>query len=83
MARNAGVVRSPLHGITVRELVVLADMATGKTISSIARSLYMSDRAVEKHIGAVFTKLGLGEEDDVNRRVMAVLTFLDATARTR
>jgi hypothetical protein len=43
----------------------------------------MSERAVEKHVGAVFTKLGLSEEDDVNRRVMAVLTFLDATARTR
>jgi DNA-binding NarL/FixJ family response regulator len=83
MARKAGEERSPLHGLTEREHEVLAAMATGKTNSSIARSLYMSDRAVEKHIGAVFTKLGLGEEDDVNRRVMAVLTFLDATARTR
>jgi hypothetical protein len=41
----------------------------------------MSDRAVEKHIGSVFQKLGLVEEGEVNRRVMAVLAFLDATGR--
>ena len=83
MARKAGEARCPLHGLTDREHEVLAAMATGRTNSSIARSLFMSERAVEKHIGAVFTKLGLSEEDDVNRRVMAVLTFLDATAQTR
>ena len=80
LARKAVDARSPLQGLTDREHEVLAAMATGRTNSSIARSLYMSERAVEKHIGAVFTKLGLSEEDDVNRRVMAVLTFLDATA---
>ena len=83
LARRAAEARSPLHGLTDREREVLAAMATGRTNSSIARTLFMSERAVEKHIGAVFTKLGLGEEDDVNRRVMAVLTFLDATAHTR
>ena len=83
VARHAGEARSPLHGLTDREHEVLAAMATGRTNGSIARTLFMSERAVEKHVGAVFTKLGLGEEDDVNRRVMAVLTFLDATARTR
>ena len=80
MARKAGEARSPLQGLTDREHEVLAAMATGRTNSSIARTLHMSDRAVEKHIGAVFTKLGLGEEADVNRRVVAVLTYLDATA---
>ena len=83
MARTAGDERSPLQGLTDREHEVLAAMATGRTNGSIARALFMSERAVEKHIGAVFTKLGLTEEDDVNRRVMAVLTFLDATAHSR
>jgi DNA-binding NarL/FixJ family response regulator len=83
LSRKAGEARSPLHGLTDREHEVLAAMATGRTNGSIARTLFMSERAVEKHIGAVFTKLGLSEEDDVNRRVMAVLTFLDATAHTR
>jgi DNA-binding NarL/FixJ family response regulator len=83
LARRAAEARSPLQGLTDREREVLAAMATGRTNGSIARTLFMSERAVEKHIGAVFTKLGLGEEDDVNRRVMAVLTFLDATAHTR
>ena len=39
----------------------------------------MSERAVEKHIGSVFQKLGLIEEGEINRRVVAVLRFLDAT----
>ena len=82
MARTAGAPRSPLQELTEREQEVLAAMATGKNNSSIARSLHMSERAVEKHIGAVFTKLGLGEEADVNRRVVAVLTYLDATAHS-
>ncbi len=43
----------------------------------------MSERAVEKHIGSVFQKLGLVDEGDVNRRVMAVLAFLDASGGTR
>ena len=54
-------------------------MATGRTNAAIARTLFMSDRAVEKHIGSVFQKLGLADETEVNRRVMAVLAFLDAT----
>ena len=41
----------------------------------------MSDRAVEKHISSVFQKLDLTQESDVNRRVMAVLVFLEATGR--
>ena len=39
----------------------------------------MSERAVEKHIGAVFQKLGLVDEGEMNRRVLAVLTYVDAT----
>ena len=55
-------------------------MATGRNNATIAKTLFMSERAVEKHIGSVFQKLGLVEEGEVNRRVMAVLAFLEATA---
>ena len=54
-------------------------MATGRTNATIAKALYMSERAVEKHIGAIFQKLGLVEEGEINRRVTAVLAFLEAT----
>jgi DNA-binding NarL/FixJ family response regulator len=53
-------------------------MATGRSNASIAQTLYLSERAVEKHTGALFQKLGLVDEGSVNRRVMAVLTFLEA-----
>jgi DNA-binding NarL/FixJ family response regulator len=58
---------------------VLAEMAAGRNNAAIAKTLYLSDRAVEKHIGVVFQKLGLIDEGEVNRRVMAVLAFLDAS----
>ena len=54
-------------------------MATGLTNAAIARKLHLSERAIEKHISSVFQKLGLIEETDTNRRVMAVLAFLDAS----
>ena len=69
---------SPLSGLTDRELEVLQEMATGRSNASIAKTLYMSERAVEKHITAVFQKLGLSEEGERNRRVSAVLAFLQA-----
>ena len=53
-------------------------MATGRNNATIAKTLFMSERAVEKHIGSVFQKLGLVEEREINRRVMAVLAFLEA-----
>ena len=79
LVRKTGEADSPLAALTDREREVLQEMATGKTNAKIAKTLYMSERAVEKHIGAVFQKLGLDEEGEVNRRVMAVLAFLDAT----
>jgi DNA-binding NarL/FixJ family response regulator len=51
-------------------------MAQGKNNAAIAEALVLSDRAVEKHINAVFTKLGLSAEVDVHRRVKAVLVYL-------
>ncbi|HYN71673.1 MAG TPA: LuxR C-terminal-related transcriptional regulator [Nakamurella sp.] len=53
--------------------------ATGKNNAAVARSLFLSDRAVEKHIGVVFQKLGLIDDGEVNRRVKAVLAFLEAS----
>lgn len=67
---------SRLAGLTPRELEVLSLMATGKGNAAIARDLVVSERAVEKHSNAIFRKLGLGDETDVNRRVAAVLFFL-------
>jgi DNA-binding NarL/FixJ family response regulator len=83
LARRAKQERSPLAGLTEREHDVLQEMATGSTNAVIARTLFMSDRAVEKHIGAVFQKLGLVDEGEINRRVMATLTFLRATEPNR
>jgi DNA-binding NarL/FixJ family response regulator len=83
LARTASGARSPLLALTGREREVLAEMATGRTNAAIAKALFMSDRAVEKHIGSVFTKLGLADEKEVNRRVMAVLTFLEDTTPQR
>ena len=83
VAQRTAASRSPLATLTEREREVLEEMATGKNNAAIARSLHVTERAVEKHINALFAKLGLAEERDVNRRVVAVLAFLDATPRTR
>ena len=68
--------RSRLHGLTPREGEVLEMMATGRTNAAIGDALFLSERAVEKHINAIFRKLGLSEELDINHRVAAVLFFL-------
>lgn len=68
--------RSRLHGLTPRELDVLSLMARGRTNAAIARELVLTERAVEKHINAIFRRLGLSEELDMNHRVAAVLFFL-------
>ena len=62
-----------------QDVVTAEQMATGRTNASIAQTLYMSERSVEKHISAVFLKLGLDEEGESNRRVMAVLAFVEST----
>ncbi len=68
--------RSRVHGLTEREHQVLTLMASGRTNAAIAQTLYLSERAVEKHINSIFRKLGLSEELDINHRVAAVLFFL-------
>jgi len=65
-----------LDRLTDREQEVLAEMAAGKSNSSIGEALFISARSVEKHINAIFTKLDLVQTDDVHRRVRAVLVYL-------
>ena len=67
---------SPLRDLTPREQEVLAAMAEGKNNAAIAAQLFLTERAVEKHINSIFSKLGLQEEKDVHRRVRAALLFL-------
>ena len=69
---------SPLGDLTQPERAVLDEIALGRSNSAIARSLFLSERTVEKHINSLFAKLGLGAEPDVNRRVLAVLMKLRA-----
>jgi DNA-binding NarL/FixJ family response regulator len=67
---------SALDRLTPREREVLEQMAQGRNNAGIAQALFLSERAVEKHINSLFSKLGLSEEPDVHRRVKAVLLFL-------
>ena len=67
---------SPIGQLTAREREVLAQMAQGKSNAGIAESLVLTKRAVEKHVGAIFTRLDLKDEEDVSRRVVAVLMYL-------
>ena len=68
--------RSKLDTLTPRESEVLGLMAQGRSNAAIAAALVVSDGAVEKHISAIFAKLGLATSDVGHRRVMAVLAFL-------
>jgi DNA-binding NarL/FixJ family response regulator len=79
VARKDKLAHSPLAQLTEREREVLAHMAQGQNNAAIARSLFLTERAVEKHINSLFHKLELSEELDVHRRVMAVLAFLRDT----
>ncbi|MGK5553115.1 response regulator transcription factor [Actinomadura kijaniata] len=68
--------RSPLERLTAREREVLALMAEGRSNGAIARALVVSEAAVVKHVGSIFTKLDLHQTPDDHRRVLAVLTHL-------
>ena len=76
VAAKEHLAHSPLGRLTDREREVLGHMAQGQNNAAIAKSLFLTERAVEKHINSLFHKLDLTEEPDVHRRVMAVLAFL-------
>jgi len=69
---------SPLAELTPRELDVLREMAQGANNAAIAEALVVTERSVEKYVHAIFAKLGLTWEENVNRRVKAVLVYLAA-----
>jgi DNA-binding NarL/FixJ family response regulator len=68
----------PVTRLTAREREVLALMAEGRSNSAIAQRLSISEKAVSKHSTSIFTKLDLAPSDDDNRRVLAVLAYLNA-----
>jgi DNA-binding NarL/FixJ family response regulator len=68
--------RDPLETLSPREREVLGLMAEGRTNTAIGRALVVGQGAVEKHISAIFTKLGLPPSGDDHRRVLAVLHYL-------
>jgi DNA-binding NarL/FixJ family response regulator len=76
VAARSRVEHSPLNELTARELEVLAEIAQGKSNTAIAEALFLTKRAVEKHINAIFWKLGLADTADVSKRVQAALMFL-------
>jgi len=84
VSRRAKLQSSPLARLTPRELDVLREMAQGRGNAGIAQALFLSESSVEKHVNAIFAKLDLASEQQVHRRVAAVLTFLrDAGLRHR
>jgi DNA-binding NarL/FixJ family response regulator len=68
----------PLGTLSDREREVLALMAEGRSNAGIARRLWVAEGTVEKHVRSILAKLSLPETDDDHRRVLAVLTFLEA-----
>jgi len=78
VAARSRAASSPIERLTPREREILGEMAQGKSNAAIASTLILSERAVEKHINSIFSKLHLTEEPDVNRRVKAVLVHLAA-----
>ncbi|MEO3811366.1 response regulator transcription factor [Sphaerisporangium sp. B11E5] len=79
LASNAR--NEPLGRLTPREREVLELMAEGRSNAAIAQRLFLSESAVAKHTAAIFAKLDLAVSDDDNRRVLAVLAYLNGTRK--
>jgi DNA-binding NarL/FixJ family response regulator len=73
--------RDPLATLSTREREVLALVAEGHSNAAIARTLVLSEAAINKHVGNILAKLNLPPTDDTNRRVLATLAFLRRTPR--
>lgn len=67
----------PLDRLTPREREVLGHMAEGRSNGAVARELVVTERAIEKHVTSIFSKLGLSTLEDGHRRVLAVLKYLE------
>ncbi|MEO7557327.1 MAG: response regulator transcription factor, partial [Acidimicrobiales bacterium] len=80
VASSARTSPTDIDRLTPREREILGEMAQGKSNAAIAATLVLSERAVEKHTNSIFSKLGLTEERDLNRRVKAVLVYLNDRA---
>ena len=76
LGRSGG--SGPLDDLTERERTVLSEMAEGRSNQAIAARMFLSDRAVERHVTAIFSKLELTATPENHRRVLAVLTYLRA-----
>lgn len=72
---------SPITGLTPREREVLENMASGRSNAAIAAAMFITEKAVGKHTSSIFAKLGLEVDDDTNRRVLAVLAYLQSSPR--
>lgn len=72
---------APMAKLTAREREVMELMAQGRSNAAIATQLVVTERAVAKHTSNIFGKLGLPPSDDDNRRVLAVLAYLDGSDR--
>ena len=68
----------PISRLSVREREVLELMAEGRSNTAIAQRLFITEKAVSKHTTSIFTKLGLAADQDDNRRVLAVLAYLNS-----
>ncbi len=75
LARNAR--NEPLAALTPREREVLSLMAEGRSNAAVAARLFVTEKAISKHTNNIFAKLGLPPSEDDNRRVLAVLTYLN------
>jgi DNA-binding NarL/FixJ family response regulator len=76
VAARTAATDSPLATLTPRETEVLEQLAQGKNNAAIAAALFLTERAVEKHINSIFSKLQLSEEREIHRRVKATLLYL-------
>ena len=80
MIAGGGASNAPLSRLSPREQEVLREMARGRNNAGVADALTLTERAVAKHINAIFTKLDLREEETAHRRVQAVLMYLAASS---
>jgi DNA-binding NarL/FixJ family response regulator len=69
---------SPVSSLTPREREVLSHMAEGRSNAAIAAKMFITEKAIGKHTNAIFGKLGLEQSEDDNRRVLAVLAYLES-----